>query len=372
EPDAEDLHWSGHWDKLVKDSENANNIPEKWETDNIRAVNLPVLPQKRAQMGKMTVAQNISEKNMFNRTFGLCKSEKFDLLEHVRNEFADDESVLVDGESNSNKVLRKKPDLVIISSGIGFSVAYEAIDFLGLWNRIRLVKLGFVYPLPVHFLHENIADAEKILIVEDTSSFIETEVRSIFVDEDKKWFGRFNGIIDEIDELNPDSMVEILKKILNADSLENVEEIVPGKDADSSENVKILSELPKRDLSFCSGCPHKASYWVMKTVLEDIGAKYVISGDVGCYTLGCLDAGFNLLQTLNCMGSSIGMGAGFSEIGRFKDTLAISVIGDSTFMHSGLQALIDCKINSSNVLIVILDNNYVAMTGGQKSALEYV
>ncbi|MCD4658251.1 MAG: hypothetical protein K8S87_12005, partial [Planctomycetes bacterium] len=368
EHDVDDLHFSEHSEKIDDESEQVI----KWDAENVRAVNLPVLSQKRSQVGKMKVAQNISEKNMFNRVFGLNKSEKFDLIEQVRNEFADDETVLIDGEPNCRKNKREKPELVIIASEIGFSIAYEAVDTLRLWNKIRLVKLGFAFPLPIHFLHDNIADVEKILIVEDTSAFIETEIRSLFVDLNKKWYGRINGRIDEVDELNPDTLKKTLINIIHADSLEHVEEISPGVDTDVSHNKRTLPELPHRELSLCSGCPHKASFWVMKTVLEDYGQKYVIAGDVGCYTLGCLDAGFNMLQTVNCMGSSIGMGAGFSEIGRFTDTLALAVIGDSTFLHSGLPGIIDSKINDSNVLVVILDNDYIAMTGGQKSASKFM
>ena len=120
--------------------------------------------------------------------------------------------------------------------------------------------------------------------------------------------------------------------------------------------------LPPRPPQLCAGCPHGDMYKALKLALADAGPSLVTS-DVGCYSLGALPP-YSAVETCVCMGASIGMARGASDAG-FRPVVA--VIGDSTFLHSGMTALLDAIAENTDMTLLILDNEVVAMTGGQAS-----
>ena len=125
-------------------------------------------------------------------------------------------------------------------------------------------------------------------------------------------------------------------------------------------------QLPMRPPQLCKGCPHGDAFAAVRMVLSDLDTDAVIAGDIGCYTLGALPP-HGTLESCVCMGASIGMAKGASDAGARP---ALAVIGDSTFLHSGVTPLIDAVAHDTDMTVLILDNGTVAMTGQQPTALD--
>jgi len=126
------------------------------------------------------------------------------------------------------------------------------------------------------------------------------------------------------------------------------------------------SLVPARTMGLCAGCPHRASFWAIKKALTWDGRDGIVTGDIGCYSLGLLPTGFSVAKTLHCMGAGIGTANGFGKLAQFGlDKPVIAISGDSTFYHACIPALINAKWHNANILYVILDNNTTAMTGHQ-------
>jgi len=123
---------------------------------------------------------------------------------------------------------------------------------------------------------------------------------------------------------------------------------------------------PGRGLTFCPGCPHRATFWCIKNVLELDGREGFVCGDIGCYVMGTLPSGFSTVKTLHAMGSGTGIASGFGKLKPFGMTQpVISVCGDSTFFHAAMPALVNAVHQKSPLTMVILDNSGTAMTGFQ-------
>jgi indolepyruvate ferredoxin oxidoreductase alpha subunit len=127
--------------------------------------------------------------------------------------------------------------------------------------------------------------------------------------------------------------------------------------------------VPNRDLGFCAGCPHRATFWAIKTALKLDGRGGFVTGDIGCYSIGLGPAGFYQLKTMHAMGSGTGIASGLGQLQKFGfDQPVLSVCGDSTFFHAAIPALINGVYNKSNFVMVVLDNSATAMTGFQPHA----
>ena len=152
-----------------------------------------------------------------------------------------------------------------------------------------------------------------------------------------------------------------LDETIRRDGELNAEKVAKALGKNLSGDYAVPEVVTARPPALCQGCPHVDSYNALNAVM----AKYKggkVFGDIGCYTLG-----FNMgaIQTTVCMGASITMAKGASEVGIFP---AVGVIGDGTFGHSGMTGLLDCVNEKANVVIMILDNDITAMTGGQPSS----
>jgi indolepyruvate ferredoxin oxidoreductase alpha subunit len=160
--------------------------------------------------------------------------------------------------------------------------------------------------------------------------------------------------------MNSDRVVSALSKIL---SLEY--EAVP--ESYSQRALELSnSGAPGRDLTFCAGCPHRASFWTIHNTLQMDGREGFVCGDIGCYSLAILPTGFNTLKTLHAMGSGIGLASGFGKLAQFgMQQPVVAVVGDSTFFHAALPALINAIHHQSDITLVVLDNSGTAMTGFQ-------
>jgi len=126
--------------------------------------------------------------------------------------------------------------------------------------------------------------------------------------------------------------------------------------------------LVPREISFCRGCPHRASFLAIKLALDKDGREGFVAGDIGCYGLGAGATGFNQIKLLHCMGSGMGNASGFSKMASYGfDQPVVAVAGDSTFFHACLPALVNAKFTDADALFVVLDNSVTAMTGFQEN-----
>jgi len=258
----------------------------------------------------------------------------------------------------------KDAEFLIITSGTGWVYSQEALKLLGLQDEVGTLKLGTTWPLPEKLVSGHLKHAKDVIIIEEIDPFLEQNVKILtaemaFEIGPIKFYGKRSKHIKDTGEINVDSVIKALTKIKNTDYKPRDEEY-------ASKVKKLVGSVPARTLGFCAGCPHRASFWAIKTAIKWDGRDAYDCGDIGCYTLGIGPAGFMQLKTIHCMGSGIGLATGFGNLERFGfDRPVIAVAGDSTFYHACIPALINARYNSANVLFIILDNSATAMTGFQ-------
>jgi indolepyruvate ferredoxin oxidoreductase alpha subunit len=262
-------------------------------------------------------------------------------------------------------------ELVIMTCGAGYLYSLEAIHTLGLESEVGILKLGTTWPLPEKFIVENLKGVKRVLFVEETDPFLERNSKAMLIDyigdelEIIKFFGKKSGHVKSkfgpaLGEIDPDVIIRALAEVKGI-------EYAP-REPEYAENAKkLLSDYTtERDLAFCAGCPHRASYWVMKTALALDGRDGFVLGDIGCYGMGAGRSGWFLNRTLHCMGSGAGMACGLGNLEKFGfDQPVVAVMGDSTFFHSCLPPLINARYNGAKFTTVVLDNSATAMTGFQ-------
>ncbi len=236
-------------------------------------------------------------------------------------------------ETPLNYVEDNGSNIGIICGGISYQYAKEILPDLD------YLKLGFSYPLPMKKIAEFVKSHDMVLVVEELEPFYEEQIRAAGIEvEGKKYFG-VRG------ELSPGRVAAGFKE---AGLLDEVHAAMIPPEVDMFPRPPVL----------CPGCPHRGAFMALKKL------GVAVTGDIGCYTLGVMKP-LNALDTCICMGASIGNAIGMEKVkGSKKGTVA--VIGDSTFLHSGVTGLMDAVYNNSNVTIIILDNRATAMTGGQQ------
>jgi len=257
------------------------------------------------------------------------------------------------------------PELLVITSSACNLYCKEAISLLGLGERVGLLKLGTTWPLPPDLMQAYLKLTNKILIVEEVISFLEDNVKIIAAElaatiGPKIFFGKREGYIPGTNEMNPDLVVAALAKIMEIEH-----EATPPAYAKRAQEL-LVSGAPGRDLTFCAGCPHRASFWTLHNVLQLDGREGFVCGDIGCYSMAVLPTGFSTLKTLHAMGSGVGLASGFGKLGQFgMNQPVLATVGDSTFFHAVLPALINAVHHQSDITVVVLDNSGTAMTGFQ-------
>lgn len=260
-----------------------------------------------------------------------------------------------------NEVLEQQSELVRLSEESKFNSYKEGSDYsLGViasgiaWNYLNeaypdgipfpAVKVS-QYPLPKSMIAKLMKECDRVLVMEDGQPFIEEQLRGLL--DDRNIDGRLNGKLPRAGELTPDNT----KKALGVEVVqyfESCEIVVP------------------RPPSMCTGCGHKDVYITLNKIVAEYDNAKVFS-DIGCYTLGALPP-FNSIDTCIDMGASITMAKGAADAGHHP---SISVIGDSTFTHSGMTGLLDAVNSKSKITVILSDNLTTAMTGGQDSAGTY-
>jgi indolepyruvate ferredoxin oxidoreductase, alpha subunit len=257
------------------------------------------------------------------------------------------------------------PELLVVTSSACNLYSREAVRLLNAGDRVGVLKMGTTWPLPQGVMERCLGMAEKILVVEEVIPFLEENVKILAAELSgsigpKIFFGKRDGTLPSTGEMNPDRVVAAMAKILG----------IPYTAAPAGYIEKSLAitgqGAPERDLTFCPGCPHRASFWTIHNVLKMDHRQGFVCGDIGCYSLAMRPTGFNSLSTLHSMGSGTGIASGFGMLKPFglqQSVLAVS--GDSTFFHAVLPALANAVHHRADITLVVLDNSGTAMTGFQ-------
>jgi len=259
----------------------------------------------------------------------------------------------------------KRPDLLLITSSACYLYSKEAINVLGVEDRVGLLKLGTTWPLPPKLMAQHLSQADKVMVVEEVLPFLEENVKILAAEQAgkigiKTFYGKNDGTIPMTGELNPDIVIAALSTVLGVDYTPVPEEY------DQAAKLSAFVGAPVRDQVFCPGCPHRASFFSIHNALEMDGRKGFVCGDIGCYSMAIRPTGFQTLKTLHAMGSGTGVASGFGKLGQFgMDQPVLTVCGDSTFYHSVIPALVNAVHNKSDITLVVLDNSGTAMTGFQ-------
>jgi indolepyruvate ferredoxin oxidoreductase alpha subunit len=259
----------------------------------------------------------------------------------------------------------EKPELMIVTSGSGWMHSFEAVLNLNVKERVGILKLGTTWPLPESFVIEHLRKADRFLFVEEVDPFLENNVKEIYAQSClvlglKSFFGKASKHVPDVGDLNPEIVTHAIQSLIQ----------IPyePRPADYAQRAhEAAAELiPTRALGFCAGCPHRATYWALKTSLALDGRDGFVVGDIGCYSLGMGPSGFSMMRTLHAMGSGTGLACGLGQLNRFGlEQPVIAVCGDSTFYHAAMPALANAYYNGSNFLLLLLDNSATAMTGFQ-------
>ncbi len=287
--------------KFIKDPHHFSTMPPR------------VLRMKEELLEKIEKIQEVSEKSEINR---------------------------VSNQESSSKI-------GIITSGVSYLHAMEALEELDL--DVPVLKLGFFHPLPKQKIKDFIKNYNTILVIEELEPYLEREIRLLI--EETRLETRILGKshLPQVGELRPEQVIATLADITGKETPLDFEK--------HYRNFQKL-ELIKRYPQLCSGCP----YWPVFSVIKKIAPEGTIfGGGIGCYMLAAFPP-HNIQDYLYCMGSSIGIAHGIKKATNQK---LISFIGDSSFFHAGIPALINAVNNKSDPLIVVMDNRTTAMTGQQ-------
>ncbi|MBE6952308.1 MAG: indolepyruvate ferredoxin oxidoreductase subunit alpha [Ruminococcaceae bacterium] len=230
-----------------------------------------------------------------------------------------------------NKIIPGDKKLGIIASGIAYCYAREALG-----DNASYLKLGLIHPLSEKLIREFAASVDRLIVIEELDDVFESQIKKM-------------GIACE---------GKSLFSLLGEYSAELIEKVICGKE---TSGYDLPAPVPGRPPVLCPGCPHRGVFYVLSKL------KLTVSGDIGCYTLGAL-APLSALDTTLCMGASISGLHGFVKAGGEEAAKkSVAVIGDSTFIHSGITGLINIVYNQSNATVMILDNSITGMTGHQQN-----
>jgi len=218
--------------------------------------------------------------------------------------------------------------LGIITSGASYQYVRETFG-----ESVSVLKIGMVHPLPTKLIRDFAAAVDRVVVIEELDGMLEAHCTAIGVTVEGK------ELFTNIGEFSQRTVAEVFG--------------LPQK-----EHVALDTAIPVRPPVMCAGCPHRGMYYTLAK------NKVTVIGDIGCYTLGAQPPLCALDSTL-CMGASVSGLHGFNKAG--NENPAVAVIGDSTFMHSGITGLVNIAYNNSNSTVIILDNSITGMTGHQQN-----
>ncbi len=228
-----------------------------------------------------------------------------------------------------NRAEYRDSSIGVVCAGVCYQYVREAAP------EVSTFKVGMSYPLPIAAIAEFAAKVDRLIVIEELEPFMENQLKAHGVacsGKDK------TGLQGEL-------------------SVRKIREILTGEKADAPQ----LPVMPGRPPALCPGCPHRVTFQQLKK------RNLTVFGDIGCYTLGALPP-LSSVDTALCMGASVGMAFGMEKArGKEFSRSAVAVIGDSTFLHSGVTPLINACYNGGTITVLILDNRITGMTGHQEN-----
>ena len=251
-------------------------------------------------------------------------------------------------KSDMNWVDDRQGDVGIIACGLSYAYAKEALENLNL--DLPVLKLSSMHPLPEKLIEDFVSQMKKVIVVEEVDSFVELHVRAMGLAE---VYGKMNGYMPMNYEYNVGRVEMGIAKALGMKPSRDYERI-------AAESQKIAAKAPPRPPVLCPGCPHSASFYAIRRVVDELG-NAALPSDIGCYTLG-INKPLEGVDITICMGASVGVSNGLAHV--LNDKI-IATIGDSTFIHAGIPPLINAVYNNAKFVLVILDNSTTGMTGHQ-------
>lgn len=230
-----------------------------------------------------------------------------------------------------NEMIMQDTSCGIITSGVSYHYARESFP------DYSFLKLAMVYPLPIAKIRQFASQVKKLYVFEELDPFFEDQIKALGIEVTGK------SVFPICGEFNPS---------VAARGIAGVQ--------DRRSEPPLVNYLPPRPPNMCPGCPHRGIFYTLKKM------KVFVAGDIGCYTLGALPP-LKALDTCICMGGGIGHAQGIDKALRNKISgTTVAVIGDSTFLHSGITGLLNIVYNRGTSTVIILDNRTTAMTGRQE------
>lgn len=230
-----------------------------------------------------------------------------------------------------NRVEMSDTKIGIITSSTSYQYVKEVYG-----DSVSVLKLGLINPLPVKLIKDFAAKVEKLVVIEELDPIIETHCKVLGLNVTGK------DVFPMIDEFSQGLIASKMGQ-------------------EEKPSCTPIENLPVRPPVMCAGCPHRGMYYALSK------NKITVLGDIGCYTLGSAQP-LNAVDTTECMGASVSSIHGFNKaLGKESEGRTVAVIGDSTFMHSGMTGLANIAYNQTNSTVLILDNSITGMTGHQQN-----
>ena len=257
-----------------------------------------------------------------------------------------------------NKIFPGDGDIGIVTSGVSFEYVKEAVRILEI--NPPIAKLGLTHPISKDLITDFIKDKKAVLIVEELEPLIEASVRGVI---ERGSVTRLYGkdILPRVGEYTPEIILSALEKIfIRLGSTESRRDNHLVNFEEHKKQVeKATADLPPRKPVMCPGCPHRSTFYAVKKVF---GKNTTYIGDIGCVMLGAFEP-FKMQDIILSMGAGVSIAHGISRVSNQE---VIAFIGDSTFFHAGMPALLNYKFNNDrSPLVVVMDNGITAMTGHQ-------
>ncbi|MBE0431099.1 MAG: indolepyruvate ferredoxin oxidoreductase subunit alpha [Dehalococcoidia bacterium] len=275
--------------------------------------------------------------------------ERFERIRKAADTLAYNRLQMVDGAK-----------LGIIACGLSYSYTLEALNWLGLEDRVSILKVGTPHPLPEKLIIRLLNSVEEILVVEELDPFVELHVKAMVGGRNMTVKVHGKDVVPRIGELSTGKVGQAVAGLTGCSlpvdftGLDRLEQ-------------DVAEMLPLRPPALCPGCSHRASFRAITAAAQRVAREYgegvepIYPGDIGCYTLA-LNPPQYAVDTCICMGGGFGLANGMAHV---VEAPIIAHLGDSTFFHSGIPPLINAVYNKANVTMIVLDNSATAMTGFQ-------
>ena len=275
--------------------------------------------------------------------------ERFDVIKKAANTLPYNQLKLVNGAK-----------LGVIGCGLSYSYSLEALQWLGLEDRVSVLKIGTPHPLPEELVIELLKSVKEVLVTEEVDPFVELQVKALAGEHNIPVKIHGKDLLPRVGELSTRKVTEAVIKLTGAKA-----------PVDFAKLDKLAAEttplLPWRPPAMCPGCSHRASHYAIKLASRKVAREYgkevetIYPSDIGCYNLA-YNPPLEAADTTICMGGSFGIANGLAHV---VDAPIVAHLGDSTFFHSGIPPLINAVYNKANITMVIMDNSATAMTGFQ-------